>query len=73
MSYEEEINKSLEKGEELPRKLDISMIKYFWQANPLSSSNGENIPKFLKGIEVLKNFSDNELRILSQYMHIRRG
>jgi CRP-like cAMP-binding protein len=29
------------------------------------------LPKFLGKIEVLKNFSDNELRILSKFMHLR--
>lgn len=72
MSYEKEINQKIENNEQLPKKLDISMVKYFWQANPLSSVKGGNIPKFLRGIEVLKNFSENELRILSQFMHLRR-
>lgn len=72
MSYENEINSKIENNESLPNKLDISMIKYFWQANPLTSAKGDNIPKFLRHIKVLKNFSENELRILSQFMHLRR-
>lgn len=71
MSYENEITDKLDKKEALPEKLDISMLKYFWQANPFSSTKGGNIPKFLRRIEVLKNFSDNELRLLSQSMHLR--
>ncbi|MFT6068659.1 MAG: CRP-like cAMP-binding protein [Bacteriovoracaceae bacterium] len=71
MSYEKEITSKIEKNEDLPKKLDISMVKYFWQANPLSSRKGSNLPKFLRRIEVLKNFSDNELRILSKFMHLR--
>lgn len=71
MSYEKNINEKIEKGEELPEKIDISMIKFFWQVNPLSSRKGKSIPKFLRKIEVLKNFSENELRILSRFMHIR--
>lgn len=71
MSYESEISKKIEKGEELPKKLDISMIKYFWQANPMFSRNNNNLPKYLRKINVLKNFTDNELRILSQSMHLR--
>ena len=71
MSFEDEINNKIKNKEELPNKLDLSMIKYFWQANPLSSRKGDNIPKYLRRIEVLKNLSDNELRILSQSMHLR--
>jgi CRP/FNR family cyclic AMP-dependent transcriptional regulator len=71
MSYEKEISEKIKKSEDLPQKLDISMVKYFWQANPLSSSKGSNLPKFLRKIEVLKNFSENELRILSKFMHLR--
>ncbi len=71
MSYEKEITEKIENNDDLPQKLDISMVKYFWQANPLSSRKGSNLPKFLRKIEVLKNFSDNELRILSKFMHLR--
>lgn len=71
MSYENEISEKIKNEETLPEKLDISMLKYFWQANPLSSRKGDNIPKYLRNIEVLKNFSDNELRILSQSLHLR--
>ena len=70
-SYEKEIQDKIDKGTELPDKLDISLLKYFWQASPLSSSRMDTIPKFLRKIDVLKNFSDNELRILSQSFHFR--
>lgn len=70
-SYEKDIQDKIEKGTELPDKLDISLLKYFWQASPLASSRMDTIPKFLRKIDVLKNFSDNELRILSQSFHLR--
>ncbi len=70
-SYEKETKEKIEKGETLPSKLDISTIKYLWQASPLSSSKKNYIPKFLRKIKALQNFSDNELRILSRYMHLR--
>lgn len=71
MSYEKSVQENVDNRKELPQKLDISLLKYFWQSGPLSGNKGDNIPKFLRKIEVLKNFSDNELRILSQSLHIR--
>ena len=36
------------------------------------SSNKNSIPKFLRRIKVLENFSDNELRLLSNSLHLRQ-
>ncbi|WP_372652646.1 hypothetical protein, partial [Halobacteriovorax sp.] len=63
--------KDIETNKELPPKLDIPILKYFWQSNPLFSSNKNSIPKFLRRIKVLENFSDNELRLLSNSLHLR--
>jgi CRP/FNR family transcriptional regulator, cyclic AMP receptor protein len=71
MSYENEINDSIKGEGELPEKLDIGLLKYFWQSSPITGRLGDNVPKFLRKIDVLKNFTDNELRILSQSMHRR--
>ena len=71
MSYEKEIMKKNRRGDTRPDRLDISMIKYFWQASPFSGRRVDSIPKFLRKIDVLKEFSDNQLRILSKYMHFR--
>ncbi len=70
-SYEEEIKKNLENGKELPKKLKLSMIKYFWQANPMTRQKFDTIPKFLRYLDIFKNFTDNELRILSKSLHMR--
>ena len=73
MSYENDIKTKVASGEKLPEKLDFSILKYFWQANPLvSGSDSETIPRFLRKISVLKNFSDSELRILCNYLHLRK-
>ncbi|GAB4009605.1 MAG: hypothetical protein Fur0010_00520 [Bdellovibrio sp.] len=69
-SYEKDIATDVSKREQ--DRVNISLVKYFWQANHLSSSKENSIPKFLKKIDVLKNFSDNELRILANSMHFRR-
>ncbi len=51
-------------------KMKIPMLKYLWQAGPLSR-NKYSIPKFFRQLEILKHFSDWELKILSRYMHKR--
>lgn len=71
MSYEGNIKEKIKTNNELPEKLNLSILKYFWQASPLSGGGDKAIPKFLRSIKVLKNFSDNELRILSHYLHLR--
>lgn len=71
-SYEKEIKEAGANKLELTKKIDLSMMKYLWMANPLSSAKKHSIPKFLRNVELLKNFSDNELRILAKYMHNRK-
>ena len=68
--FEKDLTLKYEKNEDLPKKLDISMLKYFWQASPFVRRK-DTYPKFLRKIEVLKNFSDNELRVFSKYLHVR--
>lgn len=71
-SYEKEVKDMIEKGGELPKKLDIPVLKYFWQSSPLAHGQVHSIPRFLRKITVLKNFTENELRLLSKYMHVRK-
>jgi CRP-like cAMP-binding protein len=71
-SFENEIKKAGEKTTSLLKKIDFSMMKYLWLANPLKGARRDSIPRFLRNIELLKNFSDNELRILSKFMHSRK-
>lgn len=68
--FEEEVLEKTKQGETID-KLDIPIAKFFWQAGLFGNSSNDNIPKFLKEIIVLKNFSDNELRIFSKYLHLR--
>ncbi|MAF79136.1 MAG: hypothetical protein CME63_17810 [Halobacteriovoraceae bacterium] len=72
MSYEKEISEKIDKNEPLPEKLEISVLKYFWQSNPIMGKKVDSIPKFLRKIEVLKNFTENELRILAKFLHLRK-
>ncbi len=71
-SYEQEVKDAGANKLEITKKIDFSMMKYLWMANPLSGARKHSIPKFLRNIELLKNFSDNELRILAKYMHNRK-
>jgi CRP-like cAMP-binding protein len=72
MSYEREINKKIENSEELPTRLEISVLKYFWQSNPIIGKKSDSIPRFLRKIDVFKNFTENELRVLSKFLHLRK-
>ncbi len=72
MSYESEIKDKIDTHEKLPEKVEISVLKYFWQSNPLVSRKQNTIPRFLRRIGVFKNLSENELRILSKYLHHRK-
>tara|TARA_X000000950_G_C13820478_1_gene621700 strand:+ start:279 stop:854 length:576 start_codon:yes stop_codon:yes gene_type:complete len=53
------------------KKIEIPTLKYFWSSSVLSSKRVKNIPRFLKSIDIFKNFTDNQLRILTKYMHFR--
>ena len=71
MSFEKEVGKQIERGEEIANRVNISVLKYFWQVSPLSGGGSQVIPKFLRDRRIFKNFSDNELRILAGYLHHR--
>jgi CRP/FNR family cyclic AMP-dependent transcriptional regulator len=71
-SYEDNIKEAGEKKQNLLSKIDFSMMKYLWLANPLNGARKGTIPRFLRNVVLLKNFSDNELRILAKYMHSRK-
>jgi len=66
-SYEDEYRD----GKNSPDKMEISVLKYFWQASPFARSWKPNVPKFLRKITVLREFTDLELRTLSKYLHYR--
>lgn len=70
-SYEQDIRDKINQKQELPKKINISILKYFWQASPYTRSKRDSIPKFLREIEVFKHLTDNELRVLSTFFHHR--
>lgn len=68
MSYEKDIMDRLARGETTER-LDIPLLKYLWDASPLSFK--ESYHDFFKKISVLNSFSDNEIRIFTKFLHRR--
>ena len=60
----------IKKGELEKERLDFSTFKYLWQSSPLALQK-KSIPKFLRDISIFKNFTDNELRILAKFLHLR--
>ncbi|MBA2405428.1 MAG: cyclic nucleotide-binding domain-containing protein [Bdellovibrionales bacterium] len=71
MSYEKEMMEKIEKGETIPDRLDVPLLKYLWDASPLSFGTKENFHTFFKKISVLSSFSDNEIRIFTKFLHRR--
>jgi len=68
-SYESDVeNDKIDK----PSRLNISLVKYFWDGNPLRKYKQGNIPLYLRSLEVLRNFSDLELKTFSKYLHVRK-
>ena len=69
-SYESKQRKKTSEEQLNEDRINISTLKYFWLSNPKLNS-AKNIPKFLRSIPVIGNFTDNELRILTRHMHNR--
>ena len=53
------------------KKLQYSLLKYFWEANPIIQRKKDTIPKFLRKLEIFNDFSEIELFTFSQYLHRR--
>lgn len=71
-SYENEVRQKVLSGEGLPPKLEISLLQYLWRASPVSfSKKEENIHGFLSEVPLFSDFSDNQLRLFSKYLHRR--
>ncbi|MCO4753878.1 MAG: cyclic nucleotide-binding domain-containing protein [Bacteriovoracaceae bacterium] len=71
MSYEEDIKSRTGTDSFKEDRLNIPILKYFWQASPISGARQKGIHKFLRKVAVLDNFSDYELRRFSQFLHVR--
>jgi CRP-like cAMP-binding protein len=71
MSYEKEMRDKMSQGETPSDRLDIPLLKYLWDASPLSFMAKESYHDFFKKISVLSSFSDNEVRLFTKYLHRR--
>jgi CRP-like cAMP-binding protein len=71
MSYEKEMMEKMSHGEPTSDRLDIPLLKYLWEASPLSFLAKESYHEFFKKISVLSSFSDNEVRLFTKYLHRR--
>lgn len=52
-------------------RVNENIASYFWKASPLYRSKKAGFHSFLRKIDVLKNFTDLELRTFSRYLHLR--
>ncbi|MBC74858.1 MAG: hypothetical protein CME64_02470 [Halobacteriovoraceae bacterium] len=71
MSYESEIKDKTGKDSFRNDRLNIPVLKYFWQASPLSGTRSKGVHNFLRKVSVLDNFTDYELRRFSKFLHLR--
>lgn len=69
MSYEKDMMEKLSKGEVSLERLEISILRYLWDASPISFK--ESYHDFFKKISVLNSFSDNEIRLFAKFLHRR--
>lgn len=71
MSYENEMRDKMSKSEPMNDMLEIPLLKYLWDASPLSFISKESYHDFFKKISVLSSFSDNEVRLFTKFLHRR--
>lgn len=71
LSYENDERKKVESNIIRTERIDIGLLRYLWQAGPFSLKREESLPRFLAKVSALSSFSNNELRILSKYLHMR--
>ncbi len=71
MSYEKDAMEKIARGEALPEKLDIPLLKYMWESSPISFHKKESYHDFFRKISVLNSFSDNEVRLFTKFLHRR--
>lgn len=71
MSYEKEVMEKMSRGESTGDRLEIPILKYLWDASPLSFMAKESYHDFFKKVSVLNSFSDNEVRLFTKFLHRR--
>src|SRR6478735_8995390 len=71
MSYEKDMMDKIGRGDAVGDRLDIPVLKYLWDASPLTFLTKETYHDFFKKISVLSSFSDNEIRLFTKFLHRR--
>ena len=71
MSYEKDMMEKIQRGDIIPDRLDVPLLKYLWDVSPLSFGTKDNFHSFFKKTTVLNSFSDNEIRIFTKFLHRR--
>lgn len=71
MSYEKEVMEKMSRGEPTGDRLEIPILRYMWDASPLSFLMKESYHDFFKKITMLNSFSDNEVRLFTKFLHRR--
>ena len=70
-TYEDNIRELIAEQKPLSDKNRYSIFRYFWESSLFYRNRIQALPYYLKRVSILKNFSENELRILANYLHIR--
>lgn len=70
MSYEKNESKSRQEGKTLTPRMDISLFKFLWQTSFLAQ-DPNSIPRFLRDLKLMDLFSDSELKVLTNFFHLR--
>lgn len=71
MTIENDVKNSIADTDFSEDRVNIPIIKYFWQASPLAGSKRTSIHKFLRKIACFDHFSDFELYTFSRFLHLR--
>lgn len=69
---EEKVHAKKDSVEFMADKLDTPIVKYFWQASPLSGAKQTSIHKFFRKIKAFDQFSDHEVFLFSKFLHVRK-
>lgn len=69
---EEKTKSKIDSVEFISDKLDTPIVKYFWQASPLSGSKKASTHKFFRQIQAFEQFSDHEVFLFSKFLHVRK-
>lgn len=68
---EEKTKSKIDSLEFISDRLDTPILKYFWQASPLSGAKNTSVHKFFRKIQAFEHFTDHEVFLFSKFLHVR--